>query len=230
MSAPAVLACSHGTSSPEGQRAVATLVDALAASLPDRRVEGAYVDVQEPDVPTALAALADGGPVRVVPLLLSAGFHVYVDLAEAVARVPAAEVGPALGPDPRLVTLLARRLTEAGLRDGDTVVMAAAGSSDARAVADCRTTAALLADQLGRDVEVGFLSAAVPTLAEAVAAARSDGGRVAVATYLLAPGYFLDLARACGADLVSEPLLTAGGEPPVELLDVLRDRADTIGG
>ena len=49
---------------------------------------------------------------------------------------------------------------------------------------------------------VGFLSAAEPRLPDAVAAARSDaaadGGRVVVANYLLAPGFFDDLARSGG--------------------------------
>ena len=135
-----VLACSHGTSSPAGQRAVAGLVDALATGRPDLEVAAAFVDVQDPDVSTALAA--SSGSVRVVPLLLSAGFHVYVDLTEAVAGHPAAELAPALGPDLRLARLLVRRLRDAGLRDGDAVVLAAAGSSDTRAVRDCERTAA----------------------------------------------------------------------------------------
>ncbi|MGB5151893.1 MAG: sirohydrochlorin chelatase, partial [Mycobacterium sp.] len=38
------------------------------------------------------------------------------------------------------------------------------------------------------------------------ARARSDGRRVAVASYLLADGLFQDRLRASGADIVSEPL------------------------
>lgn len=224
-----VLACSHGTSSPAGRAAIAGLVDAFAGAHPGLRVEAAFVDVQDPDVPTALAALPSGDPVRVVPLLLSAGFHVYVDLTEAVDEVPGAELAPALGPDPRLAQLLVRRLHEVGLRDDDAVVLAAAGSSDERAVRDCELVATMLAERLGREVVVGYLSAAQPRLADAVAHARSAAaGRVAVATYLLAPGYFADLAAGCGGDVVAAPLLD-GGEPPSELLEVLRDRADTLG-
>ena len=145
----AVVAASHGTSSPDGQTAVRRLVERVAASV-DAPVLGCHVDVEQPDVPTALssaAALADDA--LIVPLLLSAGYHVYVDLADSAAEAPLpASVTGALGPDSRLVDALLQRLTEAGLRDSDAVVLAAAGSSDARAVADCRTTGALLAERL----------------------------------------------------------------------------------
>lgn len=218
-----VLACSHGTASPVGQRAVSALVDAVAAEIPDE-VGAAFVDVQEPDVPTALGGLA--GPVRIVPLLLSAGFHVYVDLTEAAEARPDTVLAPALGPDPRLVAVLVDRLAAAGLGPDDTVVLAAAGSSDARALRDCEATAAMLGEAIGREVIIGYLSAAEPTLVDAVTAARG-AGRVVVATYLLAPGYFATQARRCGADVVTDPLLLPDEPPPRGVVDVVRDRALT---
>lgn len=220
-----LLLCSHGTSSPAGQRAVAGLVEAVARAT-TTRVSAAFVDVEEPDVATALGALtaAGDGPIVIVPLLLSAGYHVYVDLTEATESEPAARLVGALGPDQRLVDVLVRRLGEAGLAPEDRVVLAAAGSSDERAVRDCERTAALLAETLGREVRIGYLSAAEPALPQAVADARADG-RVVVATYLLAPGYFHDLARAAGADVVTDPLLVPDAAPPPELVDVVLDRA-----
>lgn len=231
--APALLAVSHGTDSATGAGAVAALVDAVAARLPGVPVHAGFVDVQQPDVPTSLAGLR-GGPVPtvVVPLLLSAGYHVHVDLREDVdaaveggARVV---LGGALGPDDRLVDLLVRRLAEAGLRDDDTVVLAAAGSSDARAVADCEATAARLAGRLGRAVTVGYIANATPRVPEVVAAARAHGagggGRVVVASYLLAPGFFADLAARAGGDVTTAPLLVADGAVPAELVEVVLDR------
>lgn len=219
-----VFAASHGTSSPLGQHAVRALVDAVRGrSALD--VVGCHVDVESPDVPTALASAPAGSSAVIVPLLLSAGYHVYVDLAEsaAAAAVPAI-VTSALGPDERLVAVLERRLREAGLRPGDSVVLAAAGSSDDRAVQDCVRTGSMLSRRLGVHVPVGFLSAAQPSLGEAIATARSDTtGRVVVAPYLLAPGYFLDLVHALGADLVAEPVLTPTSTPD-ELVDIVLDR------
>jgi sirohydrochlorin ferrochelatase len=223
----AVLAASHGTSSPSGQVAVRRLVERVAASLDDP-VLGCHVDVEQPDVPAALtsaAAVADRATI--VPLLLSAGYHVFVDLAGSAAAAPLpTTVAPALGPDPRLVDVLARRLAEAGLSDGDAVVLAAAGSTDARAVADCRTTGLLLEARIHRPVTVGFISAASPSLPQAVEQARDahPGARVLVSTYLLAPGYFATLAEQAGADIVAAPLLTAESTPAA-LADIVRERA-----
>lgn len=227
--APVLVAASHGTSHPDGQRAVAALVRAVAASSQQIVVRESFVDVQQPDVPQTLRTLEPGRDAVVVPLLLSAGYHVRVDLAgdarETVDR--RVTIAEALGPDPRLTRLLARRLDEAGLGSDDVVVLGAAGSSDPNAVEDCRVAAAGLAALLGRPVTVGFISAATPRLADAVADARSGhaaGHRVVIASYLLAPGYFAGLAQAAGADLVTSPLLVADEPAPRELVDIVHDR------
>lgn len=225
-----LVAASHGTSDPAGRRAVASLVAAVARMRPELAVHESFVDVQEPDVPAVLAAQdADSGAV-IVPLLLSAGYHVHVDLAEAARDSGLdARVTGALGPDPRLVAVLVTRLAEAGVMSGEIdtrIVLAAAGSSDARATADCLAMGEALAGAMAVPVTVGFVSAAAPRLADAVADARAQGGRVVVATYLLAPGYFADLVAAVGADLVTAPLLRADEEPPAELVHVVSDRFD----
>jgi sirohydrochlorin ferrochelatase len=228
--AAALVAASHGTASPAGQAAIRGLVEAVARRRPDLAVREAFVDVQQPDVPTVLAGLQEA--TRVVPLLLSAGYHVHVDLAEAAAS-DRVSVTRALGPDRRLVKVLAQRLQQAGLRRGDRVVLACAGSTDSRAVSDCETTAGLLSRFLGMDVATGYISAAEPELSGAVAAERARiarrrlagrHARVAVASYLLAPGYFASLAAGCGADLISVPLLVPGEEPPKDLVDLVLDR------
>ena len=232
---PALVGISHGTSSPEGQRAVRGLRDAVAEAVAQRHpdvppsVRLGHVDVEQPDVPATLASLDAGEPAVVVPLLLSAGYHVYVDLTDAVADETTRPIvlSGALGPDDRLATVLLHRLEEAGLRDDDRIVLAVAGSSDRRAVEDCRDQAARLAAASGREISLGFLSAAEPRLPEAVATARAaagSGGRVVVANYLLAPGYFDDLARAAGADVTAQPLLVPDEVAPVEVVDVVLDR------
>lgn len=226
--APALLGISHGTSSPAGQAAVAGLVAAVAAVRADLEVAGGFVDVQAPDVPTVLSALEPHRAGIVVPLLLSAGFHVRVDLRrelDAVADRRTA-LARALGPDDRLVAVLVLRLREAGLRPSDRLVLGCAGSTDERAVADCHEMGARLARALGTEVRVGFISAAQPRLPVAVATerVRHPGSRVVVSTYLLAPGYFADLASTAGADRVTAPLLVAGGPPPAELVDLVVDR------
>ncbi|WP_165065683.1 sirohydrochlorin chelatase [Marisediminicola senii] len=223
---PALLAISHGTSLPTGQLAVSNLVDAVARETVVR-VEPGCVDVQMPDVPAVLSSLDDGQDAVIVPLLLSAGFHVHVDLVNEAAAVDRdVTIARALGPDDRIVRVLARRLGQARLRRGDAVVLGCAGSTDARAVEDCFEMARRLSAMIHRQVEVGFISAARPRLPEAIATARkaNPGARVVVSTYLLAPGYFNDLAHGMGADAATDPLLVADHPAPPELVSVVLDR------
>ncbi|MFC8680643.1 sirohydrochlorin chelatase [Microbacterium ureisolvens] len=230
MTAPALLAISHGTSSPAGQAAVAALVDAVARALPDVVVRLGHVDVQQPDVAASLDALPEGMPVVIVPLLLSAGYHVRVDLIEQTAGRDGVTIAPALGPDPRLVDALLARLEPLDLAPGDAVVLAVAGSSDDRANEDCREIGRMLAARLDREVTVGFLAAADPRLDVAVTHTSAHAERVVVADYLIAPGYFHDLAvRLAAGAPVAAPLL-GDDEPPVALVDIVADRYRAAAG
>ncbi len=225
MSTPALLAISHGTASAEGQAAVSALVAAVAERLPDVTVRLGHVDVQQPDVAASLDALPAGQPVVIVPLLLSAGSHVRVDLKEQTAGRDGVTIAPALGPDPRLVDALLARLAPLEVTEDDALVLAVAGSSDDRANDDCRTVATMLGERLGRDVAVGFLAAADPRLGAAVSAACGAApGRVVVANYLLAPGYFHDLAvRLADGFPVARPLLD-DDLPPAPVVDTVVTR------
>lgn len=229
---PLLLLASHGSRDPAAQRAVLALVAAvtraLATTSPATTALAGFIDVQQPDVPHSLAAAEADRAAVIVPLLISAGYHVRVDLADAVAgaRPRPVAVTAALGPDSRLTGILAERLVQSGLGAGDRVILAAAGSSDANAVADCRRAGEELARLLNRPVTVAFIAAAQPSLPHAVAATRTEfpGARVVVASYLLAPGTFAALARGAGADIVTTTLLAEGEEPPAALVDVVLDR------
>lgn len=233
--APVLIASSHGTRSPSGQTAVDRLVTEVARRLPGVRVVNTWVDVQQPDLGQRTRELS-GRDAVVVPLLLSAGYHVFVDMARAVAGRPEHAVAAALGPDRRLATVLARRLREALAHAHasepdaqDTVIMVAAGSSDAAAVRDCELAARYLAEELGRPVIPAYLSAATPSLADAVAEHSTAGpGRVLVASYLLAPGYFQSRAESAGADVTAGALLSDHGEVPDELVELVIEHYSEI--
>lgn len=225
----ALVAISHGTNSPDGQDAVAALVRAVALAAPDVRVVSGFVDVQQPDVAATLDQLGSTDAAVIVPLLLSAGYHVHVDLMQSIEEQPdrCVSLARSLGPDDRLIEVLVSRLAEVCLLPGDSVVLAAAGSSDHRAIEDCREMARRLAAVLRRPVTVGFLSSAVaPRLPDAIATARHlDGrGRIVLSNYLLAPGFFNDLLSSAGADVVTEPLLTANRPPPLQLVELVLER------
>ena len=225
---PVLVGCSHGTDDPDGRAAVRSILTGVAAARPDLDVREAFVDVQRPEVADVVnGAVADAGSVVVVPLLLSVGFHVRVDVAAAVEGRPAV-AAPPLGPDPRLVEILADRLAGAGLADGDAVVLAAAGSTDAGAAVAVEEVADGLRRRLGRPVTVGYGAGASPRVPEAIAQARAalaDGGRVVVASYLLAPGYFLDRVLEAGADVVAAALA-----PDPRLVAIVLDRYAAAAG
>ncbi|MGY1664527.1 sirohydrochlorin chelatase [Geodermatophilus sp. SYSU D00696] len=225
-SCPVLVACAHGTRNPTGRRLVAELALAARRLRPGLTTTAAFVDVQPPTVVDVVAGLAGSGqPAVVVPLLLSGGYHVHVDIAGAVAAHDTAVAARPLGPDPRLAAVLLDRLVEAGADPGDpltAVVLAAAGSSDPRSVADVEDTADLLQRSWAGPVTTGYGSAAQPPVADAVAAARRGGAeRVVIASYLLAPGHFHGKLAEAGADLVTAPLL-----PDERIAAVLLDRYD----
>ncbi len=228
--APVLVACAHGTRNPTGRRLVAELALAARRLRPGITTSAAFVDVQPPTVADVVAELgAAGRAAVVVPLLLSGGYHVHVDIARAVEDVPTAVAARPLGPDPRLAEVVSDRLLQAGADPRDpltAVVLAAAGSSDPRSVADVEDTADLLQRRWAGAVTTGYGSAAQPPVADAVAAARRAGAeRVVVASYLLAPGHFHDKLAAAGADAVTAPLL-----PDERIAAVLLDRYDAAVG
>ena len=223
---PVLVACAHGTRNPTGRRLIAELALAARDLRPGLQTTAAFVDVQPPTVGDVVAGLAaEGTPAVVVPVLLSGGFHVHVDIAGAVDAHPGTLSARALGPDLRLVDVLLTRLRDAGADPEDpttAVVVAAAGSSDPRATADVEDTADLLQRSWAGPVTTGYGSAAQPTVPDAIATARAAGAeRVVVAAYLLAPGFFHDKLADAGADLVTAPLL-----PDERIAAVLLDRYD----
>ncbi|MCK2217447.1 sirohydrochlorin chelatase [Actinomadura sp. ATCC 31491] len=220
-----LVAVAHGSRDPRAAATVAALLDQVPL---DVRV--AYLDHCAPTLGQALHGLEEA---VVLPLLLTEAYHSRVDLPaalnEARAHQPRLRVhyGTTLGPHPLLRAALERRLTEAGVPPGDpdtALVLVSAGSSDARANA----VITRMAREWRRDgwwtVRAAYASAADPSPEQAVAElVRAGAPRVAVAPYLLAPGYFADKVRRetlrAGAAVVADVL-----GPAPELVDVLLER------
>ncbi|APX32169.1 hypothetical protein BH708_04885 [Brachybacterium sp. P6-10-X1] len=223
----ALIACSHGTRSRAGRATVRDVLEALAGALPGVLVVQAFVDVERPTVADVAARRAAEGPAVVVPLLLSTGHHVRGDIGDAVAPHPHVTAADPLGPDPLLAEAMLRRLAElpggdAGHRDGDHVVLAAAGSTDPLAARSVGRMGILLQERLPVPVTVGYGAGASPSLGEAVSAARAAGARrVVAASYLLAPGHFARRVAASGVDALAAPL---GDDPAVITLLAARFR------
>ncbi|WP_435129928.1 sirohydrochlorin chelatase [Actinacidiphila sp. bgisy144] len=235
---PALLVIAHGSRDPRHAATVRALTARAAAARPGLRVDTAFLDFCTPSVPDALRELAGGGVREVValPLLLTRAFHAKADipavLADAAARLPGLRLRTAgvLGPSPLLVAALERRLRAAGVRRRDRagtgVVLASAGSTDPEA-------GAVLAD-IAREwrrtgwcaVRPAFASACLPRTEDAVRALRAEGvRRIAVAPYVLAPGFLPDRiargAREAGADVLADVL-----GPAPEVAELLLRRYD----
>ncbi|KAA9155130.1 sirohydrochlorin chelatase [Amycolatopsis acidicola] len=197
-----IILTAHGTRDPAGPRVIEGLASLVRASGVPVRV--AYADVRQPDLTSVLRSVP-GRQAVVIPAFLASGYHVRTDIPAQIAAAghPDVVLARAFGPAPELVDAMWDRLRSAGYRDGDSVVLAAAGSSDPRALAEVRAAAHALATRVGSPVRIGYAATARPSVAEAVAGTR---GRVAVASWLLAPGLFQRRLDDAGADVVAEPL------------------------
>ncbi len=234
-----LLAVAHGSTDPRSAAAVSSLFDRVRARRPGLDVRLCYLDHTAPGVAEAMACLGRDGAdeVVVLPTLLTAAYHSKVDLpgvlSEGGPRWPRVRYAHTLGPHPLLSAAVERRLAEAGAvpGPGTALVLAAAGSSDPEANATVGAVAEELAGRAPwREAVPAYASAASPDPGEAVAALLEGGAeRVAVATYLLAPGFFADRVRersaAAGAVVVSEALGDAE-----ELAGVVLERYDAAAG
>lgn len=200
----------HGTRDPRGAL-VCEEIAGLVRSVVDVPVVVAYADVRGPYVRSVV-----DGPCVVVPVFLAAGYHVRVDIPEQIGARDGVVVTPPVGLD--VVPAVRDRLREAGFRRGDAVVLAAAGSSDPRALATVRRAAEMLGA-----CAVGYVATASPRVGEVVARLS---GRVAVASWLLAPGVFHESLAGCGADVVAAPV----GAHPVLVEVVVRRYFEALGG
>jgi sirohydrochlorin ferrochelatase len=206
-----LLLVAHGTRKQQGVAMVGDLAEQVAAML-GQTVHVSFVDVLGPTPSEALTSM--GGPAIVVPAFLSRGYHVTADIPAHVEASghPDVTVTGALGPGPQLVRVLADRLIESGWRHDDSVILAAAGTSDPGAQRDLHTMATGLSAITSSRVELAFAATGAPRVHDAVAALRERGARrVVVASYLLSEGLFQDRLRVSGADVVTEPLGTHPG-------------------
>ncbi|OZD09089.1 cobalamin biosynthesis protein CbiX [Rhodococcus sp. 06-235-1A] len=218
--APTLVLVAHGTRNPRGVEMVAALADAVSRQIGTTRV--AFVDVLGPSPAEVLRDTPESAVV--VPAFLASGYHVHTDVPREIADSghSSVVVTRALGPDPVLAEVMVDRLGDSGWQAGDSIVLAAAGSSDPRALEQHRRAAAMLADVARVPVRIGYVATATPTVSDAVAALRGEGhSRIFVASYLLARGLFHNRLADAGADGVGEPL---GVHPAIVDLVVARYR------
>ncbi|MFD4629220.1 sirohydrochlorin chelatase [Streptomyces sp. NPDC058284] len=219
MNRPVLLLIAHGSRDPRHAATVRALVRRVRSLRPGLRVETAFLDFDAPTVPDVLERLAAEGVRDVVaqPLLLTRAFHAKSDIPSVLREAPSrlrVRQAAVLGPSPLLLSALEQRLYEAGLDPADKpstgVVLASAGSSDPEAIAVIADIAREWRHTGWCAVRPAFASAPLPRTEDAVRALRAVAGvrRVAVAPYVLAPGFLPDrIARgAADADVLADVL------------------------
>ncbi|WP_432189263.1 sirohydrochlorin chelatase [Streptomyces sp. Tue6028] len=230
---PVLVVVAHGSRDPRHAATVHALVRQVRARRPGLRVETGFLDFNIPSVQGVLESLAAEGVRDVValPLLLTRAFHAKADIPAVLREAPSRlriRQADVLGPSPLLTAALERRLYEAGLSPADKsstgVVLASAGSTDPEAIAVIAEIAREWRHTGWCAVRPAFASASLPRTEDAVRELRAAGcARVAVAPYVLAPGFLPDrIARgAADADVLADVL-----GPAPEVAQVLLERYD----
>lgn len=218
-----LLAVAHGTADPDGLAEVRRLVTIVRTRRPDLPVQLCWLERAEPLLPETLASLA--GPVVVVPLLLSTGYHVKTDITAAVAGRPQTVVARQLGPDRRITRVVYERLMAGREPEQADVVLFSAGSSDPEAFEQLTAVAEQL-EQLIRQSEGSDQTRVYPSfLSTADGWATDLPENPDVANYLLAPGQFNDRLRDAAAVLDARSIAAPIGAHPL-LSRVIWDRYD----
>jgi sirohydrochlorin cobaltochelatase len=111
----AVVLFAHGSRDARWRAPVEAVAQRMSARRPEVPVACAYLELVEPDLPTAAGRLIAGGvqALRVVPLFLGMGKHVREDLPQLIDALRAAHpqvsfsLTPAVGETTEVIDLLA---------------------------------------------------------------------------------------------------------------------------
>lgn len=147
-----------------------------------------------PYLDEALAALRDRPCVAAQPLILFDGRHGQHDIPLAAARATARlgvqiRRGSASGREPRLIQLVAARLRDQGVLEGDLLLFIGRGSSQALARRQTEEVADAVAADVGIGLVVCYTGISRPSLEEGMAAALGRRPRRVLALpYLLHTG------------------------------------------
>lgn len=213
-----LLVVGHGTADPVGAeetREVARRVAALLAGVP---VELGFLEVIGPSIGESLERLARMGCREVIaaPLLLFTAGHARRDVPEALAEAArrlgvAVRQSQAFGCHPEIVAQSRQRRCEAlqSLEplsaEATVLAMIGRGSSDSGAARQLEAFAeatratgehAVRPDESCGRIELGFVAAARPTVAEALGAAARGARRVIVQPHLLFHGHVEEQVEA----------------------------------
>ena len=111
-----VIVLAHGSRDPLWRAPIESVAQQIAHADASASVACAYLELCEPDLPTAARQMVDNGVqrIRVLPLFFGMGKHAREDLPKLMAELAATHTGttfellPTAGEDARLTALLAK--------------------------------------------------------------------------------------------------------------------------
>ena len=111
----AIVLFAHGSRDPQWSLPVQAVANQVRVRDPHVLVTCAYLEMMEPDLPGAARALVASGAshITVVPMFLGVGRHARQDLPRLMATLAQEhpqvlfDLQPAIGEDPRMVSLMA---------------------------------------------------------------------------------------------------------------------------
>jgi sirohydrochlorin cobaltochelatase len=210
---PALLIAGHGTRDETGAEAFRDFVRELDRLSPGLPVAGGFIELSPPPLGDAVSELVERGVRRfaAVPLMLVSAGHAKGDIPAALAREQerhpgiSYRYGRPLGPHPKLLAVLERRLEEAlgetassrAARAETTVLLVGRGSTDPDANAEVHKAARLLWEGRGfASVETAFVSLAAPDVPSGLDRCLKLGARrIVVLPYFLFTGILPDRVR-----------------------------------
>lgn len=112
----AILLFGHGSRDPAWRAPIEAVAARIRQAEPGALVACAYLELDQPDLPTAAEAMVAAGAtsLRVLPLFLGTGRHAREDLPRLVEAVRKAhpglgvELSPAVGEQPAVLDLIAK--------------------------------------------------------------------------------------------------------------------------
>ena len=110
-----VIVFAHGSRDPLWRKPMEAVAEAIRLRQPQTQVSCAYLELCDPDLPTAVQQMVETGVrhIRVLPAFLGVGLHARQDLPELVKSLRqtfpevAFDLLSTAGEDPRVIALLA---------------------------------------------------------------------------------------------------------------------------
>ncbi len=217
---PPLIGLAHGSRDPRAAGTIAEVMRAVQALRPGLIAAPAFLDLAEPDLTGAVAALQEDAPIAeaiVLPLLFTEAFHASVDAPTAVREAAEAtgvalRLGCILGMGEDILEALQDSAGRAHIGAHEAILLLAVGSSRDSANEAVRD----LADRWNRlrpgPVWAGFATTGEPQATAVLERARKERRRLGVVPLFLAPGLLLDATARQAMELdmeVAEPLGTA---------------------